>query len=215
MARGVFAGTQRFAVPLPVPNLTTFSLHYLVMIASSQSANNRAFMLGDGTHGVGMGFQGAGTTLQVVDEGIAWRGAGVVLTQSIWYAIGLARSGGGVWQVFVNGTNTENPTAAPAALTGQLTLGNSISATNSMNGWLGPFSVWNAALTANDFLQLARGTPPMSVQPTALRAHIPMFGSSGAGGNENDWSPNQFHGIQTGNPGVINNSNVGRPLVTL
>lgn len=217
MSRGAFSGTQRISTAVPVANLTNVTIFTWVYIGASQAANNRVYEMGDGTHGVGLGFQSAGQVLQVLDNGIAWRGAGQSLTLNTWYAHGLSRSGGGAWQVYINGSNTENPTAAPAAFAGGfLTLGNDITATHSLNGAIGPFSVWSAALSANDHLQLARGAPPLSIAPySALALHLPMFGKDGATGNENDWSSAQKHGTQTGNVPVQTNSNVSRSLVTM
>jgi len=213
MARGGFSGTQRISCALPVANLTNVTIQSWAWINAAQAANNRVWQMGDGTHGVGLGFQTASRILQVVDESIAWRGAGVTMVDGQWLSHGLVRSGGGVWQVYINGTNTENPTAAPAALSGFLTIGNDISATHSFNGAIGPLSVWSSALSANEMLALARGVPPMSISPTTLAMHLPMFGALGAGGGENDWSVAQKHGTQTGNPPVPGNPNVGRPTV--
>lgn len=204
MARGTFSGTQRFGVSLPLSGLADMAVHCWALLNGSQSANNRIWQLGDGSHGVGLGFQVAGTTVQVVDEIVAWRGSGTAVGTGVWIPFGLARAGSGVWQVYVNGVNTENPGAAPNALAGQMTLGNDISATHSFNGYLGPVSVWSNALTAAQFALLAKGVSPLLIQNSQLQMHIPMYGASGAASHEPDYSSHQRGGNQVGSPGVPN-----------
>lgn len=214
MSRGSFAGTQRIATVLPLSSLANLSVHCWAYINASQSANNRIWEMGDGTHGMALGFQAAGLNAQIVDSGIAWRGAGTVLTVGVWTSLGLARSGSGAWQVFVNGANTENPTAAPAAFSGgAFTLGNDITATHSFNGYLGPISVWSTALTAAEFLRLSKGLSPLGIQFPSLQLHLPMFGIAGATGHEPDMSQFQRQGNQVGNPGLGNQPTTAAPIL--
>lgn len=200
MARGTFSGTQRFGVTMPLSTLADCAFHCWVRIDTTQSANNRIWQLGSS---VAMGFQsGSSTTVQVVDEAIAWRGSGFTLTGGVWTPLGLARGGSGAWQFYANGVLHENTTAAPQALSGQLTLGNDVGAVSSLNGWLGPFSVWSNALTTAEFARLAKGASPLQIQPAALQLHIPMYGQGGVGGGEPDYSGHQRPGNQVGNPSV-------------
>lgn len=212
MGRGPFSGTQRITTALPLSGLADLAIHCWAYQLGSQAANNRIFQMGDGSHGVGIGYQLTGRTMQVVDEVVAWRGSGAVIPDGVWTSLGLARGGGGSWQVFVNGVNIENPGAAPNALAGQLTLGNDISATHSFNGFLGPFSVWSTALTAAEFVRLTAGISPMSIRFASLQLHIPMFGIGGISAGEGDYSPFQRSGTQTGNPGLFNSPTTAPPI---
>ena len=121
MARGAFSGTQRIVQNLPISGLADMAVHVWARLDTSQSANNRIMELGDGTHGVGLAFQSAGTTLQVVDSGIAWRGSGFAMAGGAWTAIGLARSGSGNWQLFKDGVNIETPPSPPPRCPGSST----------------------------------------------------------------------------------------------
>jgi Concanavalin A-like lectin/glucanases superfamily len=212
VSRGTFTGTQRLGIAVPPIGITTFTVHCWVHLPGSQSANNRIWQLGNS---IGLGFQLAGTKIQIVDEIIAWRGAGVTPALNTWFTICLTRNGG-PYSLYHEGVLVETPASAtPQALSGGFAFGNSNDATHSLFGYGALLAMWSAALSANEILSLKRGQSPLTIQPASFQGMWPGFGL-GAGADEPDLSIRQrlFSQNNTNLPVVAGNPGIPPPVPT-
>jgi len=208
MSRGTFSGTQRLSVGAPI-GISVFTIHLWIYLPTTQSANNRIWQLGNS---IGLGFQGASSRqAQIVDEGIAWRGAGVAVTLNIWASIGVVRNGG-AYALYYEGNGIESPAAAPQALSGAFVVGNSVDATHSLNGYVAGLTTWSVALSANEILLLKRGMSPLLIQPASIQGHWPLWGQGGVGVHEPDLTIQQRTLGQIGNPGIAGNPATPSPV---
>jgi len=208
MSRGTFAGTQRLSVGAPI-GISVFTIHTWVYLPVTQAANNRIWQLGNS---IGLGFQLAGTKIQIVDEAIAWRGAGVIpASLNAWFSIGVTRNGGN-YSLYHEGSLIESPTAGPQALSGAFVVGNSVDATHSLNGYVAGLTTWSVALSANEILSLKRGMSPLLIQPASLQGCWPLWGQAGVAVHEPDLTIRQRTLGQIGNPGIAGNPATPSPV---
>src|SRR4030095_459242 len=183
----------------PPIGISAFTVHCWVYLATTQSANNRIWQLGNS---IGLGFQLAGSKIQIVDETIAWRGAGITPALTSWFSICVTRNAG-PYSLYHEGVFVESPASAtPPALSGGFAFGNSNPATNSLNGYVASLAMWSVALSANEILSLKRGQSPLAIQPASLQGHWPTWGHLGAAGDEPDFSLRQRILGPPGTPGV-------------
>jgi hypothetical protein len=181
-----------------IVNSTTFCW---LLLNGSQSAQNRIWQ-----HGltVGFGFNNAGLLAQVVDEGVAWRGTGFTAPTGVWFSTAVVQESGGYF-VYLNGVLNHSVAGSAGAISpASFAYGNSNSTNNSINGYVGPLSVWSSALTATEVARLHGGTSPLLISPSTLRASWGAWGQNGAAGGEIDQGPLHLAMTAPSSPGVPN-----------
>jgi hypothetical protein len=201
MARGPFSGTQRLTASEPLTTIVNSTTFCWLLLNGSQSAQNRIWQ-----HGltVGFGFNNAGLLAQVVDEGVAWRGAGFTAPTGVWFSTAVVNNAG-TYSVYLNGALNHSVAGSAGAISpASFAYGNSNSTNNSINGYVGPIAVWNSALSAPIIAALHAGESPLLVSPSTLRGAWGAWGQDGAAGGEIDQGPLHLAMTAPSSPGVPN-----------
>ena len=164
---------------LPFTSLANFTIAFWIMVDTTNLAGRRAFRFGNGANSISLGFQNDGTTLQWVDEGIAWRGSGSALGTGAWKHVLVTRAASGNVFLYVNGTNVENFAVSPNAFNSahSLWFGGPGDAANSVDAKLAELAIWDAALPLAARAALAKGICPLNFSRGNLRRYVPLFGA--------------------------------------
>lgn len=193
---------------VPFTDVSTFTIAYWINLDADQAAENRPFRFGDGANSLTNGFQTAGRTLQWVDEGLAWRGSGVLLTAGVWAYILWYRSAGGNVFLEKDGVAVENFGIAPNTVSGGVHFGGT-EFPNDFDGSMAEVASWQAVLSAAERAALAAGATPMLVRPGDLKMYVPAYGPANDEGG-------QFVGgtwPATGTLPQVNHPPVGPPIL--
>lgn len=176
--------SDRYYKALPFTSMADFTFAFWINLDAAQAIEARPFRFGTSASAISIGFRTASsTTIQWVDEGIAWRGSGSSLSTATWHLVLFYRAASGNVFMEVDGTAVENFGATPNTPTGNVMFGAPEDNPNSLNGKMGEVGVWNVALSAEERAALAKGVSPRQIRPGSLKAYAPAWGG---GTNEID-----------------------------
>lgn len=194
----------------PTQTMTNLSFAFFLKLDGNQTADDAAFVLGfwdriSVGRGVGLAFQTAtNTTIQLVEPGVAWRGAGQSLSTTLHH-LAVTR-GTGNWSFYVDGVLDEAVTAGPVAPNAGddvSLMGDAGAATVSVDGSMAEFGLWQAELSAGEVLGLAQGVSPGRVRQTSLLMYVPILGLASP---EPDFSGSQRSVTLTGTGTVVDHA---------
>lgn len=95
-----------------------------------------------------------------------------------WAHVGFTYDSSGNYVFYINGLNSGSGTNNVTFSSSAAWIGKAYNGENT-NGNLAEIGIWNAILTANEYLSLAQGNLPSQVWPTFLQAYWPLYGLSG------------------------------------
>lgn len=176
MARETTDGTAaRLDASTPFTSWANFTFAFWVFLSATPGANRRALVWGDSA---ALGWQTASTTLQWVDEGIAWRGAGMAISTGAWHHVAALRAGSGNVSLFLDGVANHNFAVTPNAAGATSRIMGVSAASASMPGRMAEVAAWDVSLGAAEVASLARGFSPLLIIPSSLRAYWPLSGNA-------------------------------------